>query len=196
LSLIKKIIVNLIVFFGLSIGGGLGSAWYMIEAGSRLSTRSNGPWVTWSAAGRPDADPYTRAHMVRDSLLPLSSTLELSYRAKTDSAGGRLRSGCDYTITLTGFDGAWWNLAAFDSQGRLIANPAERYAFNRDNVMREPDGRAIVSLARDARSGNWLPIGSSRFTLILSIDDPTQAARVYESGISRPLPEIKRIACR
>lgn len=196
MSLLKKIVINLIVFCGLAIGGGLGSAWYMIEAGSRLSTRSNGPWVTWSAAGRPDADPYTRAHMVRDQLLPLSSTLELSYRAKTDSTGGRLHSGCDYTIVMSGFDGTWWSLAAFDTQGWVIANPAERHAFNRDTVMREPDGSAIVSMARDARSGNWLPIGSGRFTLVLSIQDPALAARVYDSGASKPLPEIKRTACR
>ena len=78
------------VFAALAVGGGLGSAWYMIEAGSRLSTRTFGPWMTWTAAGRPDADPYTRAHTARNALLPLSSTLELTFRAKTDSSGRRL----------------------------------------------------------------------------------------------------------
>ena len=72
LSLITNILINLAAFALLAVGGGLGSAWYMIEAGSRLSTRSSGPWMTWSAAGRPDADPYTRAHTVRNALLPLA----------------------------------------------------------------------------------------------------------------------------
>ena len=39
--------------------------------------------------------------------------------------------------------------------------------------MREPDGRAIITLARDARPGNWLPIGGgSRINLVLTVQDP------------------------
>ena len=180
----------------LAVGGGLGTAWYMIEAGSRLSTRTSGPWTTWTAAGRPDADPYTRAHTVRNGLLPLSSTLELTYQAKADSRGGRLHSGCDYVIVLEGIDGgAWWSLAAFDSQGELIQNPAERYAFSSASVMREPDGEAIITLARDARPGNWLPIGGTRVNLVLTVQDAAWAAAVYE-GSAKTLPPIQRLSCK
>jgi hypothetical protein len=179
----------------LAIGGGLGSAWYMVEAGSRLSTRSFGPWTTWTAAGRPDADPYTRAHTIRNGLLPLASTLELTFRAKADSRGGRLHAGCEYAIVMDSFDGAWWNLAAFDAQGRLIQNAAERYAFSSD--MREPDGRAVITLARDARPGNWLPSGSaSRIHLVLTVQNPAYAAAVHEGRAVKPLPEIQRTSCR
>ncbi len=197
LSLITNILINLAAFALLAVGGGLGSAWYMIEAGSRLSTRSSGPWMTWSAAGRPDADPYTRAHTIRNALLPLASTLELTYRAKTDSRGGRLHAGCEYAIVMDTFDGAWWSLAAFDSQGRLIQNAAERYAFTSDSAMREPDGRAVITLARDARPGNWLPTGSvSRINLVLTVQDPAYAAAVHEGRPVKPLPPIQRVVCR
>ena len=197
MSLFSNIFINLAVFAAIALGGGLGSAWYMIEAGSRLSTRSFGPWTTWTAAGRPEADPYTRAHTVRNGLLPLASTLELTYRAKSDSRGGKINSACDYAIVMEGFDSAWWNLAAFDARGRLIHNPADRYAFSSDTVMRESDGRAIISLARDARPGNWLPIGGgSRVTLVLTIQDPALAAAVYDGASPKPLPPIERVACR
>jgi hypothetical protein len=181
----------------LAVGGGLGTAWYMIEAGSRLSTRGSGPWMTWSAAGRADADPYTRAHMVRNALLPLASTLELTYQAKADSRGGRLQAGCEYVIVVEGLDGGgWWSLAAFDTKGGLIQNPADRYAFTSDTVMREPDGRAIITLARDARPGNWLPIGgSSKINLVLTVQDATWVAAVQEGNV-KPLPAIQRVACR
>jgi len=188
-------LINVTVFVLLAVGGGLGSAWYMIEAGSRLSTRSSGPWITWSAAGRADADPYTRAHTVRNGLLPLASTLEITYQAKADSRGGRLHSGCEYTIVMDNLGGTWWSLAAFDGQGGLMPNAAERYAFNSANVMREPDGRAIIALARDARPGNWLPISGSRVNLVLTVQDPAWAAAVYEGG-AKPLPAIQRLACR
>jgi hypothetical protein len=186
-----------VVFAIVAVGGGIGSAWYMIEAGSRISTRTFGPWTSWTAAGRPEADPYTRAHTARNALLPISSTLEVTYRAKADSRGGRLSSACDYAVVMESLDAAWWSLAAFDGKGGLIQNQAERHAFTSDTVMREPDGRAIITLARDARPGNWLPIGGgSRVTLVLTVQDAAAAASVHEGGTPKEPPPIQRMACR
>jgi hypothetical protein len=198
LNLLGKTLLKLAVLVAVALGGGLGSAWYMIEAGSRLSTRSFGPWVTWTSAGRPDADPYTRAHVARNGLLPLSSTLELTFRAKTDSNGGRLTSACDYAVVMDDFDPAWWGLAVFDGQGRLVANAAERHGFSGTTVMREPDGRAVITLARDARPGNWLPSGrGSRVVLVLTVRDATWAAPIHEGGTApKALPEVVRTGCR
>jgi hypothetical protein len=197
LSLIANALLNLVVFAALALVGGFGSSWYMIEAGSRLSTRTFGPWVAWTAAGRPDADPYTRAHTARDSLLPISSTLELSLRAKSDSNGRRLTSTCDYVVLLPEQEPVWWSLAVFDGQGRLIPNAAERHAFNTNTAMREPNGRVAISVARDARAGNWLPSGrSGRIVLVMTIQDAGFAANVHDSGAPRPVPEIQRGACR
>jgi hypothetical protein len=196
-SLLTNLLLNILVFAAIAVGGGLGTAWYMIEAGSRLSTRSYGPWMTWTAAGRPDADPYTRAHVFRNGLLPLSSTLELTFRAKTDSSGARLSSTCDYALIIEDTPSAWWNLAVFDGQGGLIPNVAERHAFNSTNVLREPDGRALITVARDARAGNWLPSGrSGRLVLVLTVQDAAMAASAHEDSSARTLPEIKRTGCR
>jgi hypothetical protein len=191
-----KLIVNLVAIAVLGVGGGLGSTWYMVEAGSRLTTRSFGPWTTWIAAGRPDADPYTRAHTARNGLLPIASTLELSFYAKTDSDRAQLQSSCDYAITVEGLEGAWWNLAAFDRRGGLIPNGADRFTFSSDTAMREPDGRAVIVVARDARPGNWLPVGAGKVTLALTIQDAVMAAAVHTGGNIKPLPTIRKIGCR
>jgi hypothetical protein len=197
LNLVTNALVNVVVLAALALGGGAGSAWYMIEAGSRLSVRSFGPWVTWTAAGRPDADPYTRAHTVRNGLLPVSSTLEVTFRAKADSAGGRLTSSCDYAVVIEGPEPAWWSLAVFDGQGKLIQNNAERYAFNIQTAMREPDGRVGIVVARDARPGNWLPSGrSGRIVLVLTVQDASVAAAVRDGGAVKMLPQIQRTGCR
>ena len=191
-----KFFANLLAIAVLGIGGGLGSAWYMVEAGSRLSTKSFGPWSTWVAAGRPDADPYTRAHAARNALLPIASTLELTYYAKTDGEGAQLQSACDYTVTVDGLEGAWWSLAAFDRKGGLFANMADRYAFSSDTAMREPDGRAVIVLARDSRPGNWLPVGAGKVTLVLTVQDAVMAAAVSTGGPAKALPAIRKIGCR
>jgi hypothetical protein len=191
-----KLIVNLAAIAVLGIGGGLSSAWYMVEAGSRLSTRSFGPWTTWLAAGRPDADPYTRAHTARNALLPITSTLELTFYAKTDGEGAQLQSACDYAVTVEGLEGAWWNLAAFDRRGGLIPNGADRYAFSSDSAMREPDGRAVIVVARDARPGNWLPVGAGKITLVLTVQDAVRAAAAHTGGSIKGMPTIRKIGCR
>ena len=197
MGLIANMLLNLMVFAALAIVGGLGSAWYMVEAGSRLSTRTYGAWVAWTAAGRPDADPYTRAHTVRNTLLPISSTLEMTFRAKSDGDGRRLRSTCDYVVLLPEQEPAWWSLAVFDGQGKLIQNGAERHAFNTNTAMREPNGRVAISVARDARPGNWLPSGrSGRIVLVLTVQDAGFAASVHDSNAPRAMPEIQRAACR
>jgi hypothetical protein len=196
-NLVGSFLINFGVFALVAFAGGVGSAWYMIESGSFLSTRTLGPWTTWTAAGRPDADPYTRARTSRNGILPVSSTLELSYLASTDSSGGRLHSACEYAIVMDDLDVAWWGIAAFDGRGGLIQNSAERYGFNSDTVMREPDGRAVITLARDARPGNWLPIGGgSRISVMLTVQDATWAASASDKGAPKALPPIQRIACR
>lgn len=197
MRLLKKLLVNLAVLVPVAVFAGLGTAWYMIQAGTRLSTRTIGPWVTWSAAGRPEADPYTRAHIAMNGILPVSSTSEITFRAKTDSSGGRLTSACDYAVVMDEFEPAWWGLAVFDGAGRLIANPAERHGFTSSTAMREPDGRTVITLARDARPGNWLPSGrSNRVVLVLTVQDSNWAAAIHDGGAPKVLPQVIRAGCR
>jgi hypothetical protein len=197
LRLLRKVVVNLAVLVPAAVLLGFGTAWYMIQAGGRLSTRTVGPWVTWAAAGRPDAEPYTRAHIAWNALLPLSSTSELTFRAKTDSSGSRLTSGCDYAIVMEEFEPAWWSLAVFDGDGKLITNAAERYGFTSSTAMREPDGRTVITLSRDARPGNWLPSGrSNRVVLVLTVQDASWAAAISDGSAAKALPEVVRTGCR
>jgi hypothetical protein len=197
LRLLKKVLFNLAVLVPAAVLLGGGTAWYMVQGGSRLSTRTIGPWVTWTAAGRPEAEPYTRAHTALNGLLPVSTTSELTFRAKADGSGGRLTSACDYAIVMDEFEPAWWSLAVFDGFGKLIANAAERHGFTSSTAMREPDGRTVITLARDARPGNWLPSGrSNRVVLVLTVQDAGWAAAIHDGGAPKVLPQVVRTGCR
>ena len=198
ISALVNFVMRGAVFLAIAILGGFGSAWVMIHSGSQLTAATAGPWVTWTNAGRMDADPYTRAHTVRLGLLPLNSTLALTYQAQTDAAGQRIHSSCVYTVDVSGLDAEWWSIAVFDDRGGLIRNPANRYAFNASTVMRDPDGGARVVLSREARPGNWLPTtGAGRLILSLSVQDPRWVtAAVSEPGRDRALPEIRTVSCR
>ena len=41
--------------FAVALLLGIGSAWYMIEYGSLLTTTKVGPWASWDSEGKPDA---------------------------------------------------------------------------------------------------------------------------------------------
>lgn len=183
-------IANMIMFLLIAIVGGLGSSWYMIERGSSLTTERVGPWTAWTAAGRADADPYTRAHFIRRGMLPVSTAFALTYEAISDAEGQRLHSSCEYILEGDEPPARFWSLSVFDESGRLIPNAADRYAFNRATVLKSAGGRLQITLARSARPGNWLPTsGAGRISLMLSLEgsDPAVAWRP---------PTIRRVACR
>jgi hypothetical protein len=156
-----------------------------------------GPWLSWTSAYRADADPYTRAHFARSGTLQVSAEIAATYLARVDSDGLKLHSSCEYAVEGTDPAGSWWSLGVFDEDGRLIPNPAERYAFTSDTISRSADGRFVVSLARDARPGNWLPTrAAGRLVLVLTVLDPRGTSLVKAADPElESLPAIKRLDC-
>jgi hypothetical protein len=183
---------------GVVLIGGLGSSWYMVEAGTRLTTERLGPWVGWTSAASPNADPYTRAHFARAGTLPLSTEIARTYFARTDSDGHPLQAFCHYAVEGHDFPASWWSLQVFDEHGRMLSNAAQRYAFTSDTITLEPDGSFLVNLARDARPGNWLPIaGSGPLSLMLTLIDIKRTATTSGSGLEpQAVPTIRKTGCR
>ncbi|HMN37974.1 MAG TPA: DUF1214 domain-containing protein [Hyphomicrobium sp.] len=181
----------------IAVAFGVLSARYMINHGSALSTITYGPWVYWKDAGRPGADPYTRAHFANSSALRLSTDSAATYEANSDAEGAYLHSSCDYVLEGPYAHGLWWSLSVFDSRGQLIANDADRYAFTSDTVAANPDGSYIITLGRDARPGNWLPTGGAgRLVIVFSLLDPATGLSEEERAERyRMLPDIRRENC-
>jgi len=184
------------LFIGVVLILGLGSSWYMVERGSPLSTVTVGPWVSWVAAGRTDADPYTRAHEARLGILPLSTENSQSFIARLDSEGRTLHSSCDYVIAGLEIPNFWWSLTVFDADGRLIPNVLGRSTFTSDTMAINPDGSYVVTLSRDAHPGNWLPVGGAgRLALAFTALDLGTRAVAQEGEIERMTPTITRRGC-
>ncbi len=192
-------ISDVAIFTGLVLIGGLGSSYYMVSSGSALTTRTVGPWSTWKNEGRSDADPYTRAHFARSGTLNLTTEIAQTYLAGEDSEGLALHSSCEYHISGEQLEANWWSITVFNDRGELITNPSDRYTFTSDTVAISPDGTFMVTLARDARPGNWLPTaGAGRLTLAMTLlDSHTAIAGDTEAeDMAINLPTIKRVSCR
>jgi hypothetical protein len=177
---------------------GIGSAWYMIERGSPLTTTKVGPWDGWIAEGNPSSDPYTKAHVARSGRLPLTSTVARYFVARTDSAGRLLNSACEYSIEGSPLNARWWSLAVYDEYGGLIENPSARYSFNSEEMLRHADGTFRVNLSRNARPENWLPTGTEdqHLVLMLRIYNPRETNALGVGLIpNERLPKIERKSC-
>lgn len=179
------------------ITAGIWSSRTMIQRGYEVATDTYGPWRHWRLEGRPDADPYTRAHLSNSGMLRIASNSAGTFEATADSSGARLHSSCDYVIEGPGLGQLWWSIAVFDSDGALIQNDASRYAFTSDTATLNPDGSFIVTLGRDARPGNWLPTGGAgRLILNFTILDPsTGLSDRQREERNRLLPVIRREGC-
>jgi hypothetical protein len=194
-----RTIIYVIATFVAALLLGIGSAWFMIDQGSPLTTERAGPWASWTSEGNPNADPYTKAHLARSGRLPLTSTTARYFIAHTDSAGRDLTAQCEYSIEGPSINARWWSLAVYDEGGSLIDNPSQRFSFNSDEMLRHADGTYRVNLAKNARPENWLPSGdgsTGRLVLMLRIYGPreTDATGI---GLVPPdrLPKIERKSC-
>lgn len=184
------------LFIGVVLIMGLGSSWYMVERGSALTTVKVGPWVSWVSAGRPDADPYTRAHEARLGILPLSTDFAQTFIARTDTEGRALHSSCDYAVEGHEIPGYWWSLTVFDADGRLIPNTLGRSVFTSDTIAIKADGSFGAALSRDAQPANWLPTGGAgRLALAFTLVDLGTRAVTQDGDVEGFVPTIRRVRC-
>jgi hypothetical protein len=185
-----------LIFAGVSLVLGLGSAQYLIGDGFALILSRAGPWKAWVNAGTLAVDPYTRAHIARTGLLPITAASGLTYFATEDSDGRRLSSYCDYEIVARPLAALWWTIAVFDEDGKLIPNKAARHAFSSQSLTILPDGTQRITMAPEARPGHWLPSGNGHdLTLVLRIIRPLSVSQETNDVSPQNMPAIKRVSC-
>ena len=75
----------LLTAIAVALAVGFGFSWYTLNEGSLFGTITVGPWSAWEEAGTATPDPYTRAHVARNSALQLGASEGLQFVATTDS---------------------------------------------------------------------------------------------------------------
>jgi hypothetical protein len=155
-----------------------------------------GPWRGSPRDGAADIDPYALATINRSGTLPLGAAEGVSFVAKTDSAGAPLAARCDYAVTGTMPPARFWTLSALTPDGFAIPNPAQRYAFTSAEVLRQNSEPVVITVATEARDGNWLPIGAAfPYVLALHLYD-TSLSAVGSTFDAASLPKIRKLRCR
>lgn len=176
---------------GLAIG--LFATALSLNAGYGFNSLRAGPWTSWPHIGGADIDPYARAVISRSGEAPLGRDQGLAFIARTDSDGAPLDGACDYRIVDPLPAARYWTMTLASPDGRLVANPTERYGYSSVDILRKEGGAFDIDVAREARPGNWLSPGEAkRFVVMLrlydtpldidSTPDPNSFPRIVKLG--------------
>lgn len=175
---------------------GLAVTYCLLIRGVSFDEVKAGPWIRWPKNGSMAIDPYARAMLARSGELPLGTAEGLSFLARTDSTGGTLRANCDYVVSSPVPPTRYWTLSLYSPSGALVDNPAKRFDFTSAEVLRAADGSFQIAISRDAKPGNWLPVGNvPRFAIVLRLYDT-----LFDFGAAKvegtAMPKIVRGHCK
>ncbi len=174
---------------------GLAATYYVLGAGIRFDEIEAGPWTRWPQSGSMDIDPYAHAMLARSAEMPLGTAEGLSFFAWTDSTGAALRGRCDYVVSGPVPPTRYWTLSLYSPTGAIVDNLDKRFGFTSAEILRAADGGFQITIARDARPGNWLPVGKvARFALVLRLYD-TLADFGLSNAAPTALPQIVKGHC-
>lgn len=179
----------------LALGLGIGSAYWVLGGEYPFGGVRIGAWKTWPKLGSRNADPYARAIVTRRGDVPLAVGEGLSLSATIDSGGARLDSSCSYRIGAITAQARLWTLSLYDGDGAPVSSDLGRSSFTSAEILRDPDGKFVVMLSREAKPGNWLQLPKSgMFSLVLRLYD-TPAASGSAALDPTAFPPIERLEC-
>jgi hypothetical protein len=151
---------------------GLATTYVVLQKGAGFNQIKIGPWTIAPKNGSADIDPYARAKLARTGEIAMAHAEGLSFLARRDSDGHNLEPNCDYVVSGPMPDSRAWSLTLVTRSGALVDNPAKRYGFTSDEILRAADGTFEISIARSAHPGNWLPVATPQpFDLMLRLYD-------------------------
>ncbi len=174
---------------------GLGATWLTLTRGVAFGSLTIGAWTAWPKSGSVDIDPYARAIIARSGELPTGMGDGVAFYARTDDAGNNFDGRCTFVVSGLTPAARFWTLALYDPEGRLVANAIDRHGFTSEEIVRDVDGRFTITVAAQARPGNWLPTGGiEKFVLVWRLYD-TPIGVATKTTKEGPMPAIVRKGC-
>ena len=190
---IKKIALGLgLIVLAILLGSGVGI--YNIASGKSNSQRTIGNWQTVDKdKDLSTADLLTIAQIAVYGPYALTKKEVIYLSTSTDSEGNTLDPKSDYIISGKKLDAKYWSITAYDENGFLIKNPANKYSYNLENVNYEADSTSYkINLSGAAKKENWLPINDvKKASLIIRLYLPSEKLR--ENLTVETLPTIQKI---
>lgn len=190
-----RFLLHLLLMLTLALGIGFGLSWYALSDGRLFGALQSGPWTTWTRAGAPSPDPYTRAFITRNAALQLGQAEGFQLVATTDSDGRRLDRACRYRVDGRTPTSTFWTLIPVDDRAATIARPDGPPGFQSNRISRANDGSMQLYVGKSLSPLNWVEItGDGSFSLVLTLYDTVLFSGVGSTETTT-LPSIIRESC-
>jgi hypothetical protein len=190
-----RFLLHLLLLLVVALGVGFGLSWYALSDGRLFGASQYGPWVTWTRAGAPEPDPYTRAFITRNAALQLGQAEGLTLVATTDSDGRRLDRACRYRVDGNTPTATFWTLIPVDEHDASIARPDGPPGFHSSRIARANDGSMQLHFSKALAPLNWIELtGDGLFSLVLTLYDTVIFSGVGSTETAT-LPSIIRESC-
>lgn len=190
-----RLLLGFLFAFAVAAAFGLGLTQFALTRGTAFGAITIGAWTAWPKTGTADIDPYARATIARSGELPIGSGDGVAFFTSSDDTGRALDGRCIVTISGTTPAARFWTVTLYDLDGRLVANPANRYGFTSQEIARRADGNFEIVMAPRARPGNWLPTGGiDRYVMVLRLYD-TPVGVATRTARDAPMPAVSEGAC-
>ncbi|WP_394618611.1 DUF1254 domain-containing protein [Lentzea sp. JNUCC 0626] len=158
------------------------SAWpkALASLGDELGGTPVNGWTTLLDGIGEYGTDYPRRAIVARHLLAANLPQDAVYPGTSvDSDERQLTGGNSYVLRFPADRlppaHAFWSLTAYNAEGYLIDNPADRYAVRGEQLVPNADGSVDIHLQPAGTGPNWLPTPESgEFSLVLRLYWPGQ----------------------
>jgi hypothetical protein len=186
-----RLLIGLLLSFGVAAGIGLGSTWYALTQNLSFGALELGAWKGFPRNGTVAIDPYARAVIARNGELPVGSGDGVAFTTAADDAGRPLDGRCDVVVRGTTPPARYFTLTLYIPSGGLVANSLDRHGFTSQELVRDASGEFEITISPRARPGNWLPTGGiDNYILMLRFYD-TSLGIATRAGREAPMPTIR-----
>ncbi|WP_244473887.1 MULTISPECIES: DUF1214 domain-containing protein [unclassified Methylobacterium] len=187
-----------LVLYALALGAGIGlaTADYATRGGYPFGGVAVGAWTAWPRTGSVGADPYARAVNARRGEIPLAVGEGMLLTAAQDDEGQTLDATCTYSIAGITPPARAWTVTVAGRGPRDPARTIVREGYTSTEILRDRDGRFVITLSPEVQAGNWLamPRASGPVRLALRLYDTPVAASAGTLDRTS-LPAITRTGC-
>lgn len=197
-GILRKSSTTVLVLYALLLGAALGliSADFATSGGYPFGGVRIGAWTAWPKIGSVSADPYALAVHARRGEIPLAVGEGMLVTAATDDGGSPLDARCTYTVGGGVPPARAWTLTIAGRGKRDPDTPLLRENFTSTEILRDREGRFVITISPEVQPGNWLPMPrkSGPVRLALRLYDTPVAASV--GSLDRDtVPAITRVGC-
>jgi hypothetical protein len=186
-----RLLFGLLLSFCIAAAVGLGSTWMALTRNLAFEALSVGAWKAYPRSGTTGIDPYARAAIARNGVLPVGIGDGIAFVAASDDAGHPLDGRCDVVLRGTTPPARFFTLTLYTPAGTLVANSLDRHGFTSQELVRDQKGEFEVAVSPRARAGNWLPTGGiETYVLMLRFYD-TSLGIATRAGREAPMPAVQ-----